>query len=135
MTREAMNPQDMIAAAKGIVNVGSGKGTVFNRRWMSAFGAYPDVCCILWNEVKPHSTMPNGVEPKHLLWGLIFLNIYDTEENIALRVGDVDEKTFRKWSHLFVDAISYLECEVVSSYFNNIMFSTSFPHNHHHSHL
>lgn len=59
--------------------------------------------------------MPKGVQPKHLLWGLLFLTTYDTEENLAQRVGNVDEKTFRKWSRLFVDAISYLECEVVSS--------------------
>lgn len=110
-----MDPDTIIDAAEGIVNLRSIDNVVFDRRWMSAFGANPDVCCILWNKIKPLATMPSGVKAKHLLWGLIFLNVYDTEENLAQRVGNVDEKTFRKWSHLFVEAISYLECEVVSS--------------------
>lgn len=63
------------------------------------------------------------MEPKHLFWGLLFLQVYDTEENLAQSVGEVDEKTFQKWSHLFVNAISYLECEVVSSFeFHSLYF-------------
>ena len=58
--------------------------------------------------------MPAGVEEKHLLWSLRFLRVYDTEENGACAVGKVDEKTYRKWTFLFVEEISYLESEVVS---------------------
>jgi hypothetical protein len=37
-----------------------------------------------------------------------------TEHNSSHRVGKVDKKTHQKWSELFVEAILYLECEVVS---------------------
>jgi hypothetical protein len=106
--------QSIVDAATGIVKLPPNSNSVFTRRWMSAFGAPPIVCCILWNKMDPFKTMPRGVEPKHLLWGLHFLAVYDTEENSSQRVGQVDEKTFRKWAHLFVKAISYLESEVVS---------------------
>ena len=69
---------------------------------------------MLWNKIDPFKTMPMGVTPKHLLWGLYFLAVYDTEHNSSHAVGKVDEKTYRKWSELFVKAISYLEYEVVS---------------------
>ena len=106
-------PQDFIDAAKDIINITS-SGTTFSRRWRGAFGALPVVCCCLWSRIDPYRTMPNGVQLMHLLWGLYFLKVYDTEENNSHAVGNVDEKTFREWSFLFVDAISYLECEVVS---------------------
>ena len=40
---------------------------------MGAFGAMPSVCCVLWEKIDPYKTMPNGVQEKHLLWGLFFL--------------------------------------------------------------
>ena len=64
--------------------------------------------------------MPMGVDPKHLLWALYFLTVYDTEHNSSQRVGKVDEKTYRKWSELFVEAISWLEYEVVSFFLTRI---------------
>jgi len=108
----------IVEAAKGIVNVtpSAKLNRTFERRWNSAFGALPGVCCILWNKIDPMRTMPKGVQPKHLLWGLLLLTVYETEENSAQRAGNVDEKTFRKWSHLFVEAMSFLEFDVVSSY-------------------
>ena len=106
-------PQDFITAAKGIVNVANSE-VVFERRWLSAFGALPAVCCILWDKIDPFRTLPNGVHFKHLLWALYFLQVYDTEENSAKAVGGVDETTYREWSYRFVEAISYLECQVVS---------------------
>ena len=80
---------------------------------MGAFGAMPSVCCDLWERIDPYKTMPNGVQEKHLLWGLFFLRDYDTEERSAHAVGDVDEKTYREKSFLFVEAISFLESDVV----------------------
>ncbi len=67
--------------------------------------------------------MPAGVNPKHILWALLSLTVYDTEHNRAQRLGNVAEKIYRKWSKLFVIAISYLECEVVSTHPDN-----AFPH-------
>jgi hypothetical protein len=64
--------------------------------------------------------MPMGVDPKHLLWALYFLTVYDTEHNSSQRVGKVDKKTYRKWLELFVEAISWLEYEVVSFFLTRI---------------
>ena len=104
--------QTFIDAAKDIVRACKSKST-FIRRWMGKFGAMPIVCCVLWEKLNPYETMPDGVHKKHLLWGLYFLKVYDTEENSAENVGRVDEKTYRLWSFRFVKAISYLESTVV----------------------
>ena len=53
-------------------------------------------------------------EYAHLLWGLYFLSVYDTDHVSAINVGGVDEKTYRKWAHPFVEAISFLKYPVVS---------------------
>jgi hypothetical protein len=89
------------------------RNDIFNRQWKSAFGASPEVYCLLWNKINEYKTMPTGIDPKHLLWVLYFLKVYDTEHNSAHSLGKVDETTYQKWSELFVDAISYLECKVV----------------------
>lgn len=103
---------DFIDAAEEIINVPKSYGT-FVRRWMGAFGALPVVCCWLWEKLDPVNTMPNGVEYKHLLWGLFFLKVYENKTNSARAVGKVDEKKYREWSWRFVESISYLECDVV----------------------
>ncbi|KAL3792212.1 hypothetical protein ACHAW5_004087 [Stephanodiscus triporus] len=108
-----ITPNMIINAAKSMVNLPQTRNDTFNRRWKSSFGAPPEVCCELWNKIDPYKTMPAGVDPKHILWALLFLTVYDTEHNSAQRLGNVDEKTYRKWSKLFVIAISYLECEVI----------------------
>ena len=110
----AIAPSIIINAAKDMVNLPQTRNDTFNQRWNSVFGASPEVCIVLWNKIDPFKTMPMGVHPKHLLWALCFLTVYDTEHNSSHRVGKVDKKTHQKWSELFVEAISYLECEVVS---------------------
>ena len=42
------------------------------------------------------------------------MNVYGNEESNSNFAGWMDEKTFRKWSHIFVEAISFLESSVVS---------------------
>ena len=114
-----ITPNMIINAAKSMVNLPQTRNNTFDQRWKSSFGAPPEVCCELWNKIDPYKTMPAGVDPKHILWALLFLTVYDTEHNSAQRLGNVDEKTYRKWSELFVIAISYLECEVVSTHPDN----------------
>ena len=108
-----MKPQDFIDAGKCIMNIANSR-VVFLERWMSTFRAPPVVCCELWEMIDPHNTMPAGVQLMHLLWGLYVLRVYSTAESRAQAVGKVDEKTYCEWSLLFVDAVSYLESDVVS---------------------
>ena len=84
------------------------------RRFRSFYGASSSTCERLWMLIDPYKTMPRGVQPFHLLWGLLFLKVYATEPVHCSIVGCPDEKTFRKWSILFVNAISQLENEIVS---------------------
>ena len=113
--------EDFISAAAPILrreefNIDSKRG---RRRWMGSFGAMPAVCIILWEKVDPFRTMKEVGTPRlvHLLYGLLFLRGYNTDEQNAKDVGGVDEKTFCKWAHPFVEAISFLEYPIVSQTF------------------
>jgi hypothetical protein len=57
---------------------------------------------------------PNGFKPVHLLWGLLFLHLYNSEPVNCTRVA-CDEKTFRKWAWFVVCALADLEPYVVSA--------------------
>ena len=106
----------------------------FERRWMSSFGTTPVVCAILWRRIDPERSFKGlsgkqthqYVKPIHLLWTLLFLKVYGTESVMRSMVGTkeepVTEKTFRKWTDLFVRAISFLESDVVSLLFALLSF-------------
>jgi DDE superfamily endonuclease len=85
------------------------------RRFRGHFGTSPEICSILWDMVDPGRTMPKGARPKHLLWSLAFLKLYLNEEALSGLAGGVDEKTLRKWTWIFVYAMSDLEAIVVRS--------------------
>ena len=98
----------------------------FVRRWMASFGTTPVVCAILWRRIDPERSFEEQsgkqthqyVKPVHLLWALLLLKVYGTESVMRSMVGTkeqpVTEKSFRKWTVLFVRAISFLESDVVS---------------------
>ena len=83
-----ITPNMIINAAKSMVNLPQKRNDTFNQRWKSSFGAPPEVCCVLWNKIDPYKTMPADVNPKHILWALLFLTVYDTEHNSAQRLGN-----------------------------------------------
>ena len=84
----------------------------------------PEFCAHIWELMDP-SSLPNGAEKKHLLYALIFLMIYGTESLHASMAGGVDEATFRNWSWFFVNELSLLEAEVVSSCCEIVHFKPS----------
>jgi hypothetical protein len=84
------------------------------------FGTSPEMCTRLWQMIDPFVSMPNGVHPRHLLWALMLLKLYCAESVLCTLAGGEngrapDEKTFRKWCWLFVEAISDLQFSVVSA--------------------
>lgn len=93
----------------------SSSRTVFWRRFRSHFGVSPQACTMLWNKIaESHMiNIPAAASPKHLMWALLLMKGYATENQNAAKVA-VDEKTFRKWSHTFVLAIARLSKEIVS---------------------
>jgi len=96
---------------------------VFEKRWMSFYGVSPTVCFDLWNQLCVPVDPPSGHElcsakPEHLLWALLWLKVYGNETELARLCGAtggaIDEKTFWKWTRIFVTRIAYLLPDVVS---------------------
>lgn len=76
------------------------------RRFKSFFGVTPYVCSLIWDKIK--NDVPNGGDPKHLLWCLNFLK-QNSVEHYRRAIFYADEKTIRKWSWLFVELLSNLD--------------------------
>jgi hypothetical protein len=87
------------------------------RRFLATFGVGPVVCLTIWNLLLETANLPPGSFEYHLLWGLMFLKLY-CAESIHAALAGCDEKTFRKWSWAFVEAISFLQFRVVSASFS-----------------
>ena len=51
--------------------------------------------------------------PKHLLWTLNFMFLYETDNVLATR-WEADTKTLKKWIWAMIDSIMTLKKEVVS---------------------
>lgn len=73
-------------------------------RLRGIFGVSAQVCCILWQKLE--SITPQGLQPKIILWALIFLKVCSSE-HVHVSMAGVNEKTFHKWAlkfvHLLVD--------------------------------
>jgi hypothetical protein len=96
----------------------TGSQSVHDRKIRAWFGCSLLVLAKVWCRLCqqfPNGRMPECVTKERLLWALILLKSYDTEEVNASRVGCVDEGTFQYWSWWFVDEISFLEHVVVSN--------------------
>ena len=76
------------------------------------FGTVPSICSLLWTMVDPLNTISSKSRIFHLLWALLLMNDYSTEVINASYVG-VDVDTFRKWTHLWISAISHLSTNVI----------------------
>lgn len=76
------------------------------RRYKGLFGVTPLICSVTWNYITKYA--PQETKPRHLLWGLCFLKCYNTEHVNSVMFG-VDEKTFRKWIWIIVDALSSIK--------------------------
>lgn len=77
------------------------------RRFRAFFGTTPIICSMLWS-LCVTSFIAQRVMPVHLLWALLFLKQYNTEEVNATITG-TDEKTFRKWSWLVISILADLD--------------------------
>ena len=92
-----------------------------HERFRATFGTDAVICAILWTRLD-FEQMPNGYKPLHLLWALMFLKVYAAEPVLAALAG-VHERTYRKWTWCFVDAISTLQYSVIvwNNRFNNAL--------------
>jgi len=88
------------------------------RLFRAHFGASPEACSEVWDllcddRVSVWKPIDAKARPEHLLWALLILKTYDTEELLCSKLG-VDEKTFRKWSWRFIVAIAALKKHLVN---------------------
>ncbi len=84
------------------------------RRFKSHFGTTPGSCAYIWQEIEKHD---ENLKYFHLLWALLFLKLYDSEEVLSGMVGGVDEKTFRKYIWIILKSFKTLKKKVVSQLF------------------
>jgi len=67
----------------------------------------------MWQMINSHEEIRSFVKPIHLLWGLMLIKVYATEEVLSGIVG-VTEKIFRKWAWKLKKEISALSYSLVS---------------------
>jgi hypothetical protein len=57
--------------------------------------------------------IPKNVKPKHILWALMFLKLYDATKVLSY-ITDVSKKTYTKWKWIFVKTIFGVMDDLVS---------------------
>ena len=55
-----------------------------NMRFRSVFGAGSAVVADVWNRIVADGEILKGGEPKHLLWALVLLKVYQSDESTVL---------------------------------------------------
>ena len=84
-----------------------------DRRFRACFGASSIVVADLWNKIVAQAPVAEGGQPKHLLWALVHLKVYSTEEIHCSIVGWPSVRTFAKWAWYFVCRIAELKDDVI----------------------
>ena len=81
------------------------------RQFKAHFGVSPFIVCCLWNRLIEERMLSTTTEqpasPRHLLWALLFLKLYTSEEVLS-RICGTTAKTFRQRVWLMLIAISGL---------------------------
>ena len=94
------------------------------RRFKSEFGVAPDVVRDAWDllieskffqrKISKATILRRPPNPQHLLWALMLLKQYSLTTTLA-KIAKVDEKTYRKWSFLYLDSLAELDRVVVGT--------------------
>jgi hypothetical protein len=79
-----------------------------DRRFREAFGISSESAFILWTYLNVPNEGPSGGQSVHLLWTLLFLKTYNTQNDLAGRCG-VHKDTFKTWRDRFLDRIAALD--------------------------
>ena len=95
---------------------------VKTRRFKAEFGVAPDVLVDVWDlllesrflrrKLRFTAMRCRSPNPEHMLWALMLLKQYSLTSSLAKNVR-VDEKTFRKWSWIYLESMAELDREVV----------------------
>ena len=87
-------------------------------RFREFFECSAMVVMSMWRRLSRTSQIPFGGEPKHMLWALLFMKVYPKEGVMCKLINVEDPKTFRGRVKDFIEAISDLESDIVSYFFN-----------------
>jgi hypothetical protein len=89
------------------------KQTDRNGRFRSVFGAGSEVVADIWNRIEADAPIDKDAKPKHLLWALVLLKVYQSDEVHCALVGWPSAPTFRKWAWYFVERIAMLKDGII----------------------
>lgn len=92
------------AAGMSIIRRNSRSNVTRERRFRAFFGTSPTVCSQIWGLL----THPPRAQAVHLLFGMLFLKVYSTE-HIHASLCEVDERTFRHWSWIYIEKIASMK--------------------------
>ena len=94
-------------------------------RFVYMFGAFPDVCSLIFRDIQDADISPNTAinkaNPKHFLMCLYWLKRYQVETAISAVFG-YHEDTVRKWIWRYAEAIQGLKEHKVSSFYFCLFF-------------
>ena len=92
-----------------------GNKAVFERRCRSLFGLDCRLITIVWSSLETYGILQSipQKQPIHLLMALHFLKSYGIQTQLA-SIFSVDEKTYCKWTWIYVNAITKLSPFYVS---------------------
>jgi len=113
---------DFKALARDIQNCGAsliGTDLMEARHFREFFGTSLVVGKKVWELLERDYLLPEGSDPKHLLWALQFMKVYPNQGPgcavVGASHGAVDPKTHHKWVWAFMYAIAELLDVVVST--------------------
>lgn len=86
--------------------------STIERKIRAFFGAPVIVIEDVWTRIQPLDR--RGAQRKHLLWALVFLKVYSTEDVHCRIVGTKDIGTFRSWSWYMLQKVAGLKDEVIN---------------------
>ena len=118
LREEPAGPDDFMFKAKIIMEKDPFKDRApkgSERRFRALFGCAPVVAFSLWKYLISIKLLPVGGTMTHLLWALMFLKVYPTDETMQALTGGADTKTMRKWIEYFLDAMDLLVPSLVSN--------------------
>ena len=98
------------------------------RRFRDFFGCSPAVALIIWRKLEVDSLVPENGTLEYLMWALLFMQLYPKKEVMCVLIQVHDSKTYRKRIWSFIEAISDLASEVVSSPYILLFLMTVISH-------
>jgi hypothetical protein len=81
------------------------------QKFRSFFGCSACVGTVLWNRIE--QSLKQRSLPKHLLWTLVFIKSYATEEVHCRMVGWADPKQYREWVWYMLEKICEIKEDVI----------------------